>query len=350
MAQEVTTQVKTVSMMSAQKLYISSISNGMLDIIGNTTEYQKLCGYNILNQINLALSKEGLNHISQRVDRESINNAIKFAMIYALNTDNKEVFTIVRNEKRKNRETNTDYYVKVVEVKPQYKGTLKIISEYGKDVECVYPEWIVREGDEFTYQTYKGIEVIPPSWTPKSCDGKVLRVIVPIKRKSGYIDYRIAERESVATNIKAQIKQAVMFDDNKEKVLALMKDMTLDELLTNAEIRKYVNETYTGISQEEMIITKLVLNAVKRVAIDYKNAFMREITETTFDNADVYKRTHNAEELLEQERQLIELNDTTPEIQPKEEVEKEPIRETKSLSSIKDINDQELAEFMSKKK
>ena len=348
MAQEITQQVKTVSMMSAQKTYISSISNGMIDIIGKTTDYQRLCGYNILNQINLALSKEGLTHQSPNVDKETINNAIKFAMIYGLNTDNKEVFTIVRNEKRK------DNYVKVVEVKPQYKGTLKIIAEYGKDVECVYPEWIVREGDDFTYQTFKGVDVIPPSWTPKSCDGKVLRVIVPIKRKNGFIDYRIAERESVATNIKAQIKQSVMFNQNKDKILALMKDMTLDELLNNAELRQYVNETYTGISQEEMIITKLVLNAVKRVAIDYKNAFMREITETTFDNADVYKRNHCANDLLEQEKKLVELNDTTPEIELQEEPkvveeQKEPIPATKTLSPIKDINDKELAEYMSKK-
>lgn len=348
MAQEVTTQVKTVSMMSAQKSYISSISKGMTDIIGNTNDYQRLCGYNILNQINLALAREGLNHLSPNVDKESINNAIKFAMIYALNTDNKEVFAIVRNEKRNGS------CIKVVEVKPQYKGTLKIISEYGKDVECVYPEWIVREGDDFTYQTFKGVDVVPPTWIPKSCDGKVLRVIVPIKRKNGFIDYRIAERESVATNIKAQIKQSVMSNENKEKIISLMKDMTLDELLSNVELKKYVNETYTGISQEEMIITKLVLNAVKRVAIDYKNAFARELMEDTFDNADVYKRNHNAEELLEQERTLIELNNSTPEIevkeQPKENEEpKQAIRDTKSLSPVKDINDQELAEFMSKK-
>lgn len=284
------------SLMAAQKDYVSSIANGLQDIIGKMDNYQAVCGYNILAQINVALSKDGLNFKSPNVDKETINNAIKYAIIYRLNTDNREVFTIVRNENRGYKDKPS--WVKVIEVKPQYRGTLKILSTYGRDVKKIYPEWIVREGDDFTYPSFKGIEVIPPTWTRKVAEGKILRVVVPVQYNDGTIDYRIAERESVATNIKAQIKQSVMFSSNKEEILAKIQDMTLDQLLGDKTLRKQINETYTGLSGEEMLITKLVINAVKRIQIDYSSALARELNEKTFDNADVYKKSHNAEEVL----------------------------------------------------
>ena len=313
MAQEITTKIQTVSMMKSQQQLVSSISQGLESIIGKSTDYQRLCGYNILNSINTLLSKNGLNHTSPKVDKESVYDAIKFAVVYQLNTDNKEVFVITRNEKRKDS-TGKEFYITKIECKPQYKGQLKIISTFGRKVKKVYPEWIVREGDEFTYATFKGIEVIPPTWTPKNSEGKVVRVVVPVMYNDGFVDYRIAERESVATNIKAQIKQSVMFDSNKEKILTMISDMTLDELLTSKELSKYINDTYTGISQEEMIITKLVINATKRVPVDYTSATQRELLEKTFDNSDVYVKNHNAAELLANEQTALEMKDTVEEI------------------------------------
>ena len=291
MANQVT-EPKAKSMMAAQKDYVASIGKGLHEIIGNITNYQAVCGYNILAQINIQLQKEGLNFKSPEVDKETINNAIKYVIVYSLNTDNKEVFTIVRNEKRGNT------WVKVIEVKPQYRGILKLVATIGRNVKKVYPEWVVRENDPFKYQTYKGVEVTPPEWEPHGQEGKILRVVVPIEYNDGFIDYRIAERESVATNIKAQIKQSLMGKNNKEEILAKIQDMTLDELLSDKTLASYVNDTYTGLSKEEMLITKLVLNAVKRVQLDYSSALARELNENTFDNADVYKPGHNAEEVL----------------------------------------------------
>lgn len=294
------------SLMAAQTDYVGAIGKGLQSIVGKIDSYQATCGYNILMAINVALAKEGLDFKSPGVDRETVNNAIKYAIVYKLNTDNKEVFVIVRNEKRgkvtktneKGQTYQADNWVKVIEVKPQYKGVLKILSTYGRDVERVFPEWIVREGDPFKYPYHKGIETIPPEWEQRNGEGKILRVLVPIKYKDGTIDYRIAERESVATNIKAQIKQSVMYDDKKDEILAKIQDMTLDQLLSDKTLSKYVNDTYTGISRDEMLITKLVLNATKRVQIDYQSALARELNEKTFDNADVYKKNHNAEEAL----------------------------------------------------
>jgi len=298
-AQKPNQQPKPKSLMAAQKDYVTSIGRGLHDVIGGIDSYQAICGYNILAKINVLLAKEGLSFNSPNVDKETINNAIKYAIIYRLNTDNNEVFVIVRNEKHKDKD-GKETWIKVVEVKPQYKGVLKILADYGRDVVKVYPTMIVRKTDGWKFPIWKGTNITPPEWEPHGCDGEVRLVCVPIQYKDGFIDYRIAERESVATNIKAQIKQSLMGKSNKEEILAKIQDMTLDELLTDKTVAPLVNETYTGISKEEMLITKLTLNAVKRVPIDYQSALARELNEKTFDNADVYVKNHNAEEILAQ--------------------------------------------------
>ena len=341
---ELTTQTKTVSMMSAQKMYIDSIGKGLQSLMGDTSPYQALCGYNILNSINALLAREGLDHRSDNVDKASINDAIKFAMVYQLNTDNKEVFVIIRNVK------TASGWVKRIECKPQYKGQLKIIATYGRNVKKVYPEWVVREGDEFTYPMMKGIEVVPPTWTCKSTDGKVVRVVVPIKYDDGFIDYRIAERESVATNIKAQIKQTLQgskdySDDEVKRLIALAKDMSLEDLINDPKLSTLINETYKGISSEEMIITKLVINATKRVAIEYGSALKRELLEKTYDNSDVYTPSHKAEELAQNEAKQIEIQEVK-EVEPepkKIEVEEET---GEVIQEIEPPTEQDLASFL----
>ena len=82
MTNEVTTKTKTVSMMSAQKTYIENIGKGLSSLIGNMTEYQALCGYNVLNAINTTLASKGLNHQSPYVDKDSINDAILSAIVF----------------------------------------------------------------------------------------------------------------------------------------------------------------------------------------------------------------------------------------------------------------------------
>lgn len=327
---ELTTQTKTVSMMNAQQAYIKNIGKGMEDLLGKTTNYQALCGYNMLNAINTLLAREGLDHTKKdKVNQSSINDAIKFAMVYQLNTDNKEVFVIIRNSKNKDGS-----WIKKVECQPQYKGQLKIVATYGRNVDKVYPEWIIREGDDFTYPMMKGVEVVPPTWTRKSSEGKVVRVVVPIKYKDGFIDYRIAERESVATNIKAQIKQSLQGEDSTEakRLIALMKDMTLNQLLANQTLAPYINETYKGISSEEMIITKLVINATKRVAIEYSSALSRELLEKTYDNADVYTPSHKADELAQNEAKQIEVKEV-------EEVGEEKSHEPKEVEVVEETGE-----------
>lgn len=331
------TQTNKQSLTKVQTAYIENITKGLQNIVGDLTKYQTMCGYNVLRAINEALAKDNLTMNSDKVDKESVNNAIMFAVVYGLNVDNKEIFVITRNDKKtfKNDEgKEITYYRKKIECRPMYRGQLKIISKFGRDVKKIYPEWIVREGDEFKYPSYKGIEILPPEWTPKSYDGKILRVVVPVEYSDGHIEYRIAERESIATNIKAQIKQSTMFAANKDTLLAHINNLSLDELLADTEAKKYINDTYTGISADEMIITKLIINATKRIAIDFETAFTRELLENTFDNSDVYVKDHHrtVEEVLPQ----LEVQDSSvKEFDDNGEL----TVESKTESKVKEISD-----------
>lgn len=298
------------------------------------SDYGKVCGFNILGEINHLLKKESLDLYSDEVDQDSIVAAVQFAMMSELNTANKEVFVSIRKEGRvldkhwdedKKAYVGKKKYFKLIECKPQYKGQAKLIAKYGVNIKKVYPMWIVRANDKFTFPTHNGIKKVDPVWEQVDMTSPVIRVVVPIefkvdKGEERDIQYFIADRDSVATNIKAQINQSLMGENNRDKILTLIKDMTLEQLLDCKEVSGYINSTYTGISKEEMFITKLFLNATKRVNIDYGNAFVRELAEKTFDNADVYTPAHHAKEIVEEGSgfSMDEIKEIDEKPQPKE--------------------------------
>jgi len=311
MNNEITTQPEVNTLAKAQTDFMSNVLADLKKMKCAYTPYGKICGLNVLAEINHLLVKEGKNLNDDDVDQLSVISAVQFAMMSELNVANKELFVQFRNvsiKTGKSYKEGSDWkqaskWIKTIECKPQYKGQMKLITKFGVGIDKVYPIWIVREGDDFTYASFKGVEMTPPSWSPKSYTAPVVRVVVPVKYKDGDIQYHIAEKESLATNIKAQIKQALLGIDDKDTKIrlgVLMKDMSLEELLYCKGLTKYINNTYTGISKEEMYITKLVLNATKRITIDYGNAYVRELAEQTYDNADVYVDSHNAREIVEE--------------------------------------------------
>lgn len=331
---EITVAPKFNTVAKAQKSFFAQICEDLGKLKIKYTEYGKECGYNLLMEVGHLLAKEGLQFDDPSIDQASITGCVQYVMKAELNIANKEVFINFRNEEqgeeqevtKTNHKTNEQYTVKEkpwlkrFECKEQYRGRMKLIKKFGVDVKEVFPIWIVREGDDFSYATYKGVEMTPPSWSPKGYTNKVIRVVVPIRYKSGNIEYHIAELESVATNIKAQIKQVLISwkgkdskhpthtKDNAKKIALLIKDMTLDQLLACDELEKekLINSTYTGISKEEMYITKLTLNATKRVMIDYGSAYINELAEKQYDNSYDYEDKHHAREVIEEQEESIE--------------------------------------------
>lgn len=180
---------------------------------------------------------------------------------------------------------------KTLAIKPQGIGNEKLLRTYGVNVKEVRSPWKVREGDDFTYPSYDGLNVTPPKWTPKSFDKKIIMVVYPVIKNDNTVEYLIATREGVKPNIVAQIRQNTMYEKNKDDIYArLEKDAenkTVDELLTIKEWVEYINPTYTSSgSREQMILRKMCNNALKNYPKDYKDSYMKNAVENMFEDND----------------------------------------------------------------
>ena len=73
--------------------------------------------------------------------------------------------------KRQNANGNWE---QVVELGIEGDGNDALLRQFGNEVDKVYPVWLVKDGDEFTYPKRKGIEVEPPTWSEKGLSQKVI--------------------------------------------------------------------------------------------------------------------------------------------------------------------------------
>lgn len=176
-----------------------------------------------------------------------------------------------------------------VNFQPQGNGSRTLVQKFGVDVEKVYDPWIVKEGDEFIYPHFKGLEMTPPEWTPKG-DGKTARVVVPIKYTDGHVEYKIAERESAKQNLLAHISNNLTNGPKEKRNLEGFKklvdksaNMTLDQCCEDNEfiITGKMSPSWRGINREEMIITKLIKNALKRVPLNLEFFQATQATDST---------------------------------------------------------------------
>lgn len=97
---------------------------------------------------------------------------------------------------RNKQDANGNWY-KEVEMGIEGDGNDALLRNFGVGVKKVYPVWLVKEGDEFTYPKHKGVEITPPEWEEKGLSQKVIRVVYPVEMDGGKIEYMIAEREGV---------------------------------------------------------------------------------------------------------------------------------------------------------
>ena len=109
----------------------------------------------------------------------------------------------------RSKQINGDWK-KVVEMGIEGDGNDALLRNFGNEVAKVYPVWVVKEGDEFTYPKRVGLEVTPPSWEQKGLSERVSKVVYPVKLTDGTIEYLIADRESVKTNLIAHIRNNMM--------------------------------------------------------------------------------------------------------------------------------------------
>lgn len=196
-----------------------------------------------------------------------------------------------------------DTYVDSIEMGIEGAGNDALLTNYGKNVEQVYPCWVVKEGDEYIPPRRKGIETTPPEWEEKGLSQRVVRVVYPVKLTDGTIIYLISERESVQINLFAHVRQNLMnetfgicenrykateaqkkkIEEKKEEIYEqLRKCASLDEMLCCEIAKPYMSGAWLD-TPEQMIERKMRNNAIKKYPKNYDSmankAFM-EMDET----------------------------------------------------------------------
>ncbi len=226
-----------------------------------------------------------------------------------------------------------DNYLQVVEMGIEGDGNDAMLRNYGENVDTVYPCWLVKEGDEFSYPKHKGIEMTPPEWEEKGQSQKVIRVVYPIKLKDGTFQYLIAEREGVKVNLFAHVRNNLMnetfgllgmkkdkngksvprtrydatpeekkqIDAKKEEIFdALRKCETIEDMLTCEIAKPFISAAWLD-TPESMIVRKMRNNAVKKYRKDFnsmaKQSF-NQLDETYVSVQEEIAENQNSEDFI----------------------------------------------------
>lgn len=183
----------------------------------------------------------------------------------------------------RSKQINGDWK-KVVEMGIEGDGNDALLRNFGNEVAKVYPVWVVKEGDEFTYPKRVGVDITPPEWEQKGLSERVSKVVYPVKLTDGTIEYLIADRESVKTNLIAHIRNNMMNEtfgvckdrhkatpEQKQKIkemkTAILEEVrkceTLDDMLACQTAQPYISAAWID-TPEQMITRKLRNNAIKK--------------------------------------------------------------------------------------
>lgn len=288
------------------------------------SEYGKKCVMNaIAGLVTMAQSQGiGFNQINGSLLKLALQNIGYTELNYAAMPS--EVYFDLR--KSTDDKGNVTY---TPSMKPQGAGNEKLVRKYGVGIKELKPAWLVREGDEFTYPSFNGIEMTPPKWTPKSYDKKVMMVVYPLIKQDGSVEFLIATREGIKPNIIAQIRQNTLYafkdytthkvDEKKRdefytELNKFAEEHTVDELLAEEKYSKYVNPTYTsGGSKESMILRKMKNNAFKNYPKEYDSATMRNAVENMWEDKDdsvLEKPKVEKDVVAKVEKEIAETNTT----------------------------------------
>lgn len=277
-------------------------------------EYAKTCAMNAMSSIFNLVQQTDKASLNQ-MDTSNLRGVVAQAASLKLNANSvpRECYFQLRNKKL------GDNWVKVVEMGIEGNGNDAMLRNFGVDVKTVYPCWLVKEGDAFTYPKRKGLKMEPPEWEEKGLSNKVVRVVYPILLNDGTEQYLISERDSVTVNLFAHIRNNLMNETfgicentfkatpkqkeqikaKKEEVYeALRKCKTVDEMLACEIARPYMSPAWLD-TPESMIIRKMRNNAIKPFPKDM-NAIakrsMLELDETYKASRDEIAEEANVEE------------------------------------------------------
>lgn len=332
-------------------------------------EYAKSCVLNAIASINNVLDQNGIDWNDPQLDHSNITQILLNVAALKLNSaaSPNEVYFQVRNVKQK--KDGKDVWKKQIEMGIEGDGNDAILARFGRDVKRVHQFWLVRENDEFEYPAYNGIEVTPPKWRPRG-KGKVVRIVYPIEKTDGTIEYHIAEREDVIKNLIAHVnnnlmnetfgiaksryeatpKQRAEIQKKKKEIIDKVKTLGLDQALEDEELQQYISPAWKDEhSRESMIIRKMRNNIVKRIpkdfgvalvemsyedsVNDYEERVRKDVTE--YANQEVIDIVHDEPEEVEFEE--IE-NDKQQEQQKEAEQEQEQLQQEQQELQMEQVS------------
>lgn len=263
--------------------------------------YSKQCVLSALSAINAVLSAKNINWNDPQLDKSNVTQVLMDVACLKLNASAhpREVYFTTRNVKTGLKDDqNKDIWKKQIEMGIEGDGNDAILANFGRGVDKVHQFWLVRENDPWEYPKFNGLEMTPPQWT-QTGKGKVVRVVYPIVKTDGLIDFYIGERDDVAKNLMAHITNNMMNEtfglaeskfkanDKQKKEIAAKKaeilkranDMGLDAL-DDPDLQAWISPAWTEYhSREQMIIRKMRNNVVKKIPKDFGNAYV----EMTYD-------------------------------------------------------------------
>lgn len=242
-------------------------------------EYSKQCAMNAMGaifQLVQNTDKADMNNLNTSNLREVVAQCASLKL--NANAVPREVYFQLRSKQINGQ------WVKMVEMGVEGDGNDALLRQFGNGIDTVYPVWLVKEGDDFTYPRRRGINVEPAEWTPKGLSDKTVRVVYPIKLKDGSVDYLIAEREPVRTNLIAHVKNNMLNETfgicadrykatpkqkeeikvKKAEILSAIRECETLEDILNCEVAKpYISAAWLD-TPEAMIIRKMRNNAIKK--------------------------------------------------------------------------------------
>lgn len=249
-------------------------------------EYSKQCAMNAMGaifQLVQNTDKADMNNLNTSNLREVVAQCASLKL--NANAVPREVYFQLRSKQINGQ------WVKMVEMGVEGDGNDALLRQFGNGIDTVYPVWLVKEGDDFAYPRRRGINVEPAEWTPKGLSDKTVRVVYPIKLKDGSVDYLIAEREPVRTNLIAHIKNNMLNETfgicadrykatpkqkeeikvKKAEILSAIRECETLEDILNCEVAKpYISAAWLD-TPEAMIVRKMRNNAIKKFPKNLNN-------------------------------------------------------------------------------
>lgn len=247
-------------------------------------DYAKKCAMEAMTSI-YTLVKNDDKADMRSIDTSNLRQIVEQCASLKLNASAypRECYFQLRSVKQGNE------CVKVVEMGIEGTGYDSLLSNYGKDVDKVYPFWVIKEGDEYIPPKHKGLEVTPPKWEEKGLSSKAVRVVYPVKLTDGTVTYLMADRDSVKVNLLAHVKQNMInatfgicedrykaTPKQKEEIKAKKNEIldalracaTVDDMLQCEVARPYISGAWLD-TPESMIQRKMCNNATRKYPKNY---------------------------------------------------------------------------------